>query len=129
MKRALAILALTLAACRTPEPAELQTIRADGFTVQHDGCLTSKDAQVLIAELTASKKTVLELLGKWAAPGDFRARDERTAACPADRDPRVLVISGTGRCHADEAGITVLKAHLERKDATHELVHWLAGGS
>ncbi len=59
--------------------------------------------------------------------GSFGEKDmEKLTAFPI----KVTVLSGSsGRCHADETGITILRSHLDRKDATHELIHYLAGGS
>jgi hypothetical protein len=42
---------------------------------------------------------------------------------------RVIVYATGSRCHADANGVTVVRDHLARRDATHELVHFLAGGS
>jgi hypothetical protein len=39
------------------------------------------------------------------------------------------VVRDGERCHADGDGLTLVAEHLPRRDATHELVHYLAGSS
>ncbi len=137
MRRAVLLAAATLlllAGCAAPpEPAPIRTTRVAGFAIQDDGTLSTKDMDRLSAELTSSQKKVLPILGRHALVADFRPPDERSrAGCPAPVpvETKVTVLSGTsGRCHADETGITILRSHLDRKDATHELIHYLAGGS
>ncbi len=133
MKRLLACLSLlVLAGCQAPEARELRTTHGFGFVVEDDGTLAPQELERLFSELSSSEKKILAALGRNAQPADFRAPDERAAAnCPvvAPAETHVTVVSGSGRCHSDETGLTVLREHLERKDATHELVHYLAGGS
>lgn len=131
----LASLVFLLAAtgCATPPvPTPLRSVRAEGFLVQDDGCLTDPERTALVSELVGSREKILRLLGAAASPGDFRSFDERrTASCPLTQpgETRILVLGGGGRCHADESGVTLLHSHIERRDGTHELVHYLAGGS
>lgn len=134
VKRAVLVLALLLAGCAA-EPVErpLRSTHHDGFWIQDDGSLTDAELGKLEAELSSSRAKILAYLGQNAMPADFRSAAERTnVACPVSMPPevRVAVVSGPkGRCHADETGVTIIKAHLDRKDATHELTHYLAGGS
>jgi hypothetical protein len=130
-----AVAALTAAGCASEPapPAPLRSVRVEGFLIQDDGSLTDAERLALTAELTSSREKILKFLGGAAAPGDFRSFEERRAAScplPPPGDTRILVLGGGGgRCHADESGVTLLRAHIERKDGTHELVHYLAGGS
>jgi hypothetical protein len=133
VKRLLACLPfLLLAGCVAPEARELRTTRGFGFVVQDDGSLTPQELEKVFSELSSSEKKILAFLGRNAMPSDFRSGEERAAAaCPVvpPAETRVTVVSGSGRCHSDETGLTILREHLDRKDATHELVHYLAGGS
>ncbi len=134
LRAVLLVAFVLLAGCAAPpEAAPLRATRVGGFCIQDDGSFGEKDMEKLTAELVASQKKVLAVLGKHALVADFRAPDERArAACPVPTpaEIKVTVLSGSsGRCHADETGITILRSHLDRKDATHELIHYLAGGS
>lgn len=125
---------LLLSGCAAePEVRSLRSTHASGFWLQDDGSLSARELDALTAELVSAQKKVVALLGRHALVADFRPADERArASCPfpPPTEVKVTVLSGAnGRCHADETGITILKSHLERKDATHELVHYLAGGS
>ena len=120
-----------------PQPSRVQLIKTEGFKVWIDrACLHRSEQTILLRELRYAKKRLLEYLGTARAPGDFRPRNEPRPACPSPvalpvPDPIEVVVlrGGHERCHADSDGITVLKAHLERRDTTHELTHFLAGSS
>ncbi len=124
---------LLVAGCAAdPPPRELRAFHANGFVIQDDGCLTPKEREGLLAELTAAREKILATVGRSARTGDFRTLEERArASCPLvpAAETRVVVLRNAGRCHADETGLTIVYAHLERKDATHELVHYLVGGA
>jgi hypothetical protein len=126
---------ILVAGCASAPPAApLHVVHARGFQLRHDGCLAPEQEEALLVELERARIDIAKVLGDRAAPGDFRSHDERArATCPpggalAGEVP-VTVTRDTGRCHADEAGLTLMSNHLERKDGTHELVHYLAGGS
>ncbi len=130
-------LALAAAGCAS-EPGErgrTRIVHGQGFVVLDDASLEPAEEAQLLSELADSRTKILHLLGKNAAPGDFRTWKERSeAACPGAPLPpaseiRVAVVKKEGRCHADETGLTIRRDHLKRKDATHELVHYLAGAS
>ena len=141
-------LLLLLVACAAPRPAgvprdvpdplDVARHEASGFRVWADAdCLGDDATQDLLAELASARAKIEAWLGAAAAPGDFRPPGQR-AACPADLElgPRrdagtieVVVVRRGERCHADAEGITLQVEHLPRKDATHELVHYLAGNS
>jgi hypothetical protein len=128
------LLLAALAGCASdPEARPLRVTHAPGFAIQDDGSLSAKELEKLSSELVASKEKLLAVLKQHAFIADFRAPEDRQrASCPqgAPHEIRVTVLSGEGgRCHADETGITLLRSHIDRKDGTHELVHYLAGGS
>ncbi|MBI3723215.1 hypothetical protein HY251_04565 [bacterium] len=135
---AVALLAIAQAGCAT-ESADVErtrTVHGQGFVVEDDGTLEPAEEAALLQELAESRAKILHLFGKTAAIGDFRTWKERSeAACAGAQLPappveiRVVVVKKEGRCHADETGLTIRRDHLKRKDATHELVHYLAGGS
>jgi hypothetical protein len=113
-------------------PRPLRATHSGAFKILDDGSLSEKELGALGDELNDSRKKVLALLGPQAFTADFRTPDERgRASCPIapPMEIRVTVVSGDGRCHADETGVTLLRDHIERKDGTHELIHFLAGGS
>jgi hypothetical protein len=128
------------------DPAHVRTVHGHGFAVVDDGSLEPAEEAALFQELGDARTKILAFLKKGAAPGDFRTWDERhVAACAGPVEPaaasatpptpgspgeiRVVVQRRGGRCHADETGLTILRSHLSRRDATHELVHYLAGGA
>ncbi len=104
-------------------------------------CLSDEQQGALLAELRAAAKRLRAVLGPYAAPGNFRPFGEPRPTCPAGpsslpplgRIDVVVLEGGAGRggdrCHADADGITLVAEHLPRRDATHELVHYLAGSS
>jgi hypothetical protein len=118
------------------DPAHVRTVRGHGFLVVDDGVLEPQEEASLFQELAEARPKILALLKRGAAPGDFRTwQERREAACTAPTeagpvgDIRVVVERQGVRCHADEGGLTILRAHVGRRDATHELVHFLAGAS
>jgi hypothetical protein len=121
------------------DPAHVERFDARAFTlwVEQD-CLTPARRAVLVEELTAAEAFLEEWLGPAADPGDFRPPGVPRDACPppagaAPRPPLprvdVVIVPRGDRCHADRDGLTLLPNHLDRRDATHELVHFLAGSS
>src|SRR5581483_7038619 len=130
----IALLLAVIAGCAAePEARPLRVTHAPGFAIQDDGSLSPKEIEKLSTELVGAKEKLLAILKQHAFIADFRAPEDRLrASCPqgAPHEIRITVLSGeSGRCHADETGITLLRAHIDRKDGTHELVHYLAGGS
>ena len=112
------------------DPARARTTRGQGFVVVDDGALQPRDSTELFRELVSSRAAILRILGRHVAPGDFRSYEERRsgqACAPAPQDVRVVVLRSGSRCHADETGVTIVCDHIARRDATHELVHYLAG--
>jgi hypothetical protein len=104
-----------------------------GFVLEDDGTVSVEEIEKLQGELVDSEKRIMAILGKDAWIADFRTPEERErVACPIQRPAEIHVTISTdqsGRCHADETGLTILRHHIDRKDGTHELVHYLAGGS
>ncbi len=119
-----------------PSPSRVRRVEADGFRLFIDAaCLSRSEERALLAELRDARRRLLEILGPHAAPGDFRPFGQPRDACPPAAAPSptgpidVVVVRGGDRCHADGDGITLMRDHLARRDATHELVHYLAGSS
>jgi hypothetical protein len=147
MRPLLVMLCLALAACATTaeppsrlppdvtDPERTEARRGDGFTLWVvRECLPRERQTKLFEELARARAFLVEWLGPGLAPGDFRPPGAREA-CPPDA-PRpavpqvdVVVIAGADRCHADQDGLVLVPDHLDRHDATHELVHYLAGAS
>lgn len=145
----LLLLLLTLATCAgcastrpsdmpadVPFPDDVRVSTRDGFRLFVDrSCLNTREVESLLEELSVAKARLTSYLGESLAPGDFRAYGVPREACPPDGPPRVpdsidvVIVREGSRCHADRDGITVTKGHLWRGDATHELVHYLAGSS
>lgn len=121
-----------------PDPADVVRHDLPGFAVWVDrGCLTGDELEALEEELARARERIEGWLGAALAPGEFGRPGERPA-CPADLQraaPRkagtieVVIVAEGDRCHADAQGIVVTRDHLPRQDATHELVHYLAGAS
>lgn len=150
--RRLALIAL-LAGCAAqvrpadapPEaPDEVEVVRGDRFTLWVErGAIDTPRQAALLRELTRASDAIAAWLGPGARPGDFRAAAQRrpldgAPACPEVWEfgpspalPHVdVVVRADGeRCHADRHGLVLVRRHLDRRDATHELVHWLAGAS
>lgn len=139
---------LTLAGCAAPpatfpadvpDPALCAVEREDHFTLYVDrSCLSDDELEALVDELDRARAWLCDWLGPALAPGDFRPGGVPRETCPPDWEfgpaPAVapidvVVLSRGGRCHADRDGITVIRDHVPRGDATHELVHFLAGSS
>lgn len=148
MRRALLLGVVALLGCAgrpehlprdVPDPDWVQVFPADGFTYYIDqACLSSAERDALETELARARAKLLAWLGPALAPGDFRPQGEPRQDCPSDWEfgpaPTpgpidVVVLASGGRCHADRDGITLVHRHLARGDATHELVHYLAGSS
>ncbi|MGE0709843.1 MAG: hypothetical protein AB7N76_24920 [Planctomycetota bacterium] len=119
-----------------PDKERVAVSARDGFRVWVDrGCLSGAELDALFRELRGSREQLLARLGRGRAPGDFRSPAEPRGWSP--RQPAralpeaidVVVRRDGDRCHADLYGLTVLAGHLPRHDATHELVHFLAGSS
>src|SRR5262249_32008492 len=114
------------------DPARLRTTRGQGFVVQDDG-LEPGERNELFRELVASRAAIGRILGARLAPGDFRTYEDRREgpACSPEipGDIQIFVHRSGSRCHADSDGVTIVKDHITRRDATHELVHFLAGAS
>lgn len=135
--------ATSAAAGRVPpdvsDPAAVEAFVADAFTiwVERD-CISRSRRAALLEELVGARDFLVEWLGPAMSPGDFRPRGVPRSAClpplgfgPPPAVPRidVVVVPSGDRCHADRDGITLVPMHLDRFDATHELVHYLAGSS
>jgi hypothetical protein len=150
MKRTLLVLVgLLLAGCAASPPGSLppditrpesvRLLELQGFRLYADrGCLDGYGLKALGAELVSARVYLEAFLGPAMAPADFRGHGEPRANCPESFSFGPLPHAGTidvvvvphgDRCHADAAGLTVLRRHLTRHDATHELVHYLAGSS
>jgi hypothetical protein len=114
-----------------PDPADVRISTAPGFRLYVDGgCLTSVETRALLDELVHARKRLEGLLGPHLTPGAFpRWSCPPEAAGVSNETIDVVVVQGGGRCHADEEGITIVRQHVARRDATHELVHYLCGGS
>lgn len=120
-----------------PEARNAHVVNGDDFRIWiASGCLSGAEAQLLLNELQTARGKLLARLGSARFPGDFRSPDGprrkyRPQAAPlAVPDPiEVVVVPDKGRCHADAEGITLRAEHLNRRDGTHELVHYLAGSS
>jgi hypothetical protein len=122
-----------------PDPELVDVHAEDGFRYYVDrACLTDDELDGLHAELSEAREFLVGWLGPGMAPGDFRPRGVPRQTCPPDWEfgplPElgpvdVVVLSQGGRCHADRDGLTVVRRHVARGDATHELVHYLAGSS
>lgn len=121
------------------DPAAVEAFAAERFTVWVErDCISHARRAALLDELNSAHEFLVEWFGAAMAPGDFRPRGVPRAACPpapglapAPRVPRidVVVVPDGDRCHADRDGITLVPVHLDRRDGTHELVHFLAGSS
>src|SRR5512135_2812782 len=98
------------------DPARVRSFRGHGFVVYDDGSLEPQEESALFQELAEARPKVLALLKTAVAPGDFRTWEQRhAAACAASEaaplgDIRVVIQRSGGRCHADENGLTLLKA-------------------
>lgn len=120
-----------------PDPGAVARHDAPGFRLWIDrGCLSPVEVEELAAELVRARAFLEDWLGPAMMPGSFRPDGVVRASCPErwDFGPRppvgtidVVVLAEGGRCHADREGITVVRRHVARHDATHELVHFLAG--
>jgi len=118
-----------------PDPHDVRVSAAKGFRLYVDGgCLNNTEVEGLVSELYKAKAWLLEWLGPKRRPGWFPGRDSPRPACPPDAPPPavpasidVVVIRGGDRCHADTDGITITRRHVARRDATHELAHFLCG--
>jgi hypothetical protein len=121
------------------DPTAVEAFVADDFTIWVEGeCISHTRRAALLQELVGARDFLVEWLGAAMAPGDFRPRGIPRAACtppgafaspPAVPRIDVVVVPDGDRCHADRDGITLVPRHLDRFDATHELVHYLAGSS
>jgi hypothetical protein len=119
-----------------PDPSNVRVTTAHGFRLFVDGgCLDTHETERLVNELTGSRTRVVAYLADALAPASFRPYGVPRAECPSTGPPPipepidVVIVRSGKRCHADRHGITVTQAHLPRFDATHELVHYLAGSS
>jgi hypothetical protein len=118
-----------------PDPARARVTARDGFRVWLDrGCLSGADLDGLIYELSTTKEWLLKRLGEGRATGDFRPASQARGFSPDPHVPvpewiDVVVLKDGGRCHADSDGLTLLARHVPRRDASHELVHFLSGSS
>jgi len=119
-----------------PDPDDVRVVHDGGYRLCIDGsCLNADETEALFRELSAARERILAFLGGARAPGDFRGYGTTRPECPSldplPLPPRidVVVVREGERCHADSDGITLLQSHLPRRDATHELVHFLAGSS
>lgn len=145
MRWLLAVALLLAIGCAAPPPRDLppdvppgravRVVTDDGFRLcALDGCLSLVEERALLDELSRARAWLVERLGTARAPADFRDYGEARAQCPGPPPPipariDVVITEGGERCHADADGLTVQKGHLPRRDATHELVHFLAGSS
>lgn len=120
------------------DPRHVRLVERGGFRLAIvDGCLDGQERRALLTELETARVRIRQFVGAALAPGDFRAYGEPRASCPGERATvpsiptpiDVVVVPEGGRCHADEHGVTLVASHLSRRDATHELVHYLAGSS
>ncbi|RMG15456.1 MAG: hypothetical protein D6731_08315 [Planctomycetota bacterium] len=95
-------------------------------------CIDEKRTSALLAELRRARAWLERWIGPHAAPGSFLGWGVPRRIRPGPSGPvrvDVVVLPAGDRCHADRDGITVVAGHLDRHDATHELVHYLAGSS
>ncbi|MBX3467674.1 MAG: hypothetical protein KF878_12385 [Planctomycetes bacterium] len=122
------------------DPSAVEAFPTPRFTLWvQGGCLTPARRAALLDELDRAHDFLTAWLGPAMSPGDFRPRGAPRAACPptpaglvaspAVAPIDVVVLPRGERCHADANGITLVPGHLDRRDGTHELVHYLAGSS
>ncbi len=110
-------------------PAEAELVRGERFDLWREpGVLEPWAEARLVAELSRARELVGEWLGPDAASSQGPAFGPPSdgAPTPAARIPVVIVRRGS-RSYTDRTSVTLVTQRLANHDATHELVHWLAG--
>ncbi len=140
--RALALLPLlVVAGCAAPPvrptvqappsaPAGAELVRGEHFDLwREQGVLEPWAEARLVAELSRAR----ELVGEWLGPDITSSLgpalgppSDGAAPAQAARIPVVIVRRGS-RSYTDRTAVTLVTQRLANHDATHELVHWLAG--
>lgn len=139
MARALALplTALLVVACAAPPPpratepappsapAGAELVRGEHFDLWREPGVLEPSAEArLVAELSRAR----ELVGEWLGPGAGPALGPPSDGAPRARIPVVVIRRGS-RSYTDRTAVTLVTQRLANHDATHELVHWLAGPS
>jgi hypothetical protein len=135
-RRAVLLLLAALSGCAAPPPprdavppppsapAGAELVRGEHFDLWREpGVLEPWAEARLMAELSRAR----ELVGEWLGPGPALGPPaDGSAAAAAARIPVVIVRRGA-RSYTDRTAVTLVTSRLASHDATHELVHWLAG--